>query len=139
MRNKSVGVGIIGFDHWYWAYSAAYSVMVNPKARLVGIWDENEEEAKKLAARYKAAEVAEAMDPAVKLLSFREKAEKCSELVERLLKDINCIVRFGDFGLKEEDIEKVTHIALTGYYFDINSHPKQVTPEDIKRIYREYI
>jgi len=43
MRNKSVGVGIIGFDHWYWAYSAAYSVMVNPKARLVGIWDENEE------------------------------------------------------------------------------------------------
>ncbi len=75
MRNKSVGVGIIGFDHWYWAYSAAYSVMVNPKARLVGIWDENEEEAKKLAARYKAAEVAEAMDPAVKSLSFREKAE----------------------------------------------------------------
>ena len=53
MRNKSVGVGIIGFDHWYWAYSAAYSVMVNPKARLVGIWDENEQEAKKLAARYK--------------------------------------------------------------------------------------
>jgi len=87
----------------------------------------------------KAAEVAEAMDPAVKSLSFREKAEKCAELVERLLKDINCIVRFGDFGLKEKDIEKVTHIALTGYYFDINSHPKQVTPEDIKRIYRECI
>ena len=54
MNNKSTGVGIIGFDHWYWAYSAAYSVMVNPKTRLVGIWDENEEEARKLAARYKA-------------------------------------------------------------------------------------
>lgn len=54
MNNKSTGVGIIGFDHWYWAYSAAYSVMVNPRVRLVGIWDENEEEARKLAARYKA-------------------------------------------------------------------------------------
>jgi len=54
MNNKSTGIGIIGFDHWYWAYSAAYSVMVNPKTRFVGIWDENEEEAKKLAARYKA-------------------------------------------------------------------------------------
>lgn len=87
----------------------------------------------------KFAEVAETMDPAVKSLPLREKAEKCADLVERLLKDINIKVRFGDFGLKEEDIEKVTHIALTGYYFDINSHPKQVTPEDIKRLYRECI
>ena len=54
MNNKSTGIGIIGFDHWYWAYSAAYSVMVNPKVRLVGVWDKNEEEARKLAARYKA-------------------------------------------------------------------------------------
>ncbi len=87
----------------------------------------------------KFAEVAEAMDPAVKSLPLRERAEKCAKLVERLLKDINIKVRFSDFGLKEEDIEKVTHIALTGYYFDINSHPKQVTPEDIKRLYRECI
>ena len=87
----------------------------------------------------KAAEVAEAMDPAVRSPLVREKAENCADLVERLLKDINIKVRFGDFGLKEEDIEKVTHIAFTGYYFDINSYPKQVTPEDIKRLYRECI
>lgn len=54
MNNKSTGIGIIGFDHWYWAYSAAYTVMVNPQVRLVGIWSEDEEEARKLASRYKA-------------------------------------------------------------------------------------
>ncbi len=54
MNNKSTGIGIIGLDHWYWAYSAVYSVMVNPKTGFVGIWDENEEEVKKLAARYRA-------------------------------------------------------------------------------------
>jgi len=83
------------------------------------------------------AEVAEAMDPAIKSLSLREKAEKSVELVERLLKDTNSKVTFSDFGLKEEDIDKVTKIALTAYFMDIAAHPKQVTEEEIKEIYRD--
>lgn len=85
------------------------------------------------------AEVAEAMDPTVKCLPLREKAEKSAELVQRLLKDTNSEVTFSDFGLREEDIDKVTNIALTAYFMDIDNHPKQVTKEDIKRLYRECI
>jgi alcohol dehydrogenase class IV len=83
------------------------------------------------------AEIAEAMDPTVRSLPLRERAEKCSELVKRLFKDIHCDVRFRDYGLKEEDIEKVTSIALTGYYFDVDHHPKKTTADDIRRLYRE--
>ena len=83
------------------------------------------------------AEIAEAMDPAVKSLPIREKAEKSAELVQRLLKDANSEVTFSDFGLKEEDIDKVTQIALRAYFMDIANHPKRVTGEDIRRLYRE--
>ena len=83
------------------------------------------------------AEIAEAMDPAVESLPLREKAGKSAELVQRLLKDTNSEVTFSDFGLKEEDIDKVTNIALTAYFMDIGNHPKQATEEDIRRLYRE--
>ncbi|MBC7189412.1 iron-containing alcohol dehydrogenase [Candidatus Aerophobetes bacterium] len=83
------------------------------------------------------AEVAEALDPAVRDLPLREKAEKSAELVERLFKDTNSKVSFSEFGLKKEDIDKVTKIALTAYFMDIAAHPKQVTEEEIKEIYRD--
>lgn len=51
---KNLRVGIIGFDHWYWAYSAIYAAMVHPGVSLVAIADGNEEKVKKLAYRYKA-------------------------------------------------------------------------------------
>lgn len=83
------------------------------------------------------AELAEAMDPTISSLSQRAKAEKCPELVTRLLNDTNSAARFSDFGMNEGDIDKVTNIALTGYYFDIESNPKKVTTEEIKQIYRD--
>ena len=67
------------------------------------------------------AEIAEVMDPAVKSLPLREKAERSADLVQRLLKDTNSEVTFSDFGLKEEDIDKVTNVALTAYYIDISN------------------
>jgi alcohol dehydrogenase class IV len=85
----------------------------------------------------KFAEIAEAMDPSVRDLTLREKAEKCPELVARLFEDIDVKVRFRDFGLKEEDIDKVAHITTTGYAFDLVNHPRTVSEEDLKRLYKE--
>ncbi len=83
------------------------------------------------------ADVAEALDPSISELPLREKAQLCSKRVQRLLDDIGIKVRLSDFGLTEKDIDKVTHIALTGYYFDISCHPLKVSEADIKMIYRE--
>ncbi len=84
-------------------------------------------------------EVTETIEPSYRFLPLHKKAEKCIEVVQRLFNDVDCNVKFGDFGLKEEDVEKVTDIALMAYFMDINSHPKQVGKEDILRIYRECI
>ena len=81
-------------------------------------------------------EIALALDPSVRDLSPYEKAEQSVTLVARLFKDIDCSVRFGDLGLKEEDIKRVTEIAMTGYFTGINLHPKIADKEEIIRIYR---
>ena len=85
------------------------------------------------------AEIAEALDPSVRDLPLRARAEKCSELVERLFQDTNSKARYADYGMTEADIDKVTHIALTGYAIDIAANPRQVTEEEIKQIYRDCI
>lgn len=82
------------------------------------------------------AEIAVAMDPSTSGLPLYDRAEKSVELVERLFRDIGGTVRFGDFGLKEEDIERVTDIAMTGYFTGISLHPKVVDKNEIMRIYR---
>jgi len=81
-------------------------------------------------------EIAVALDPAAARLPVYERAEMSVVLVERLFRDIDCSVTFGDFGLKEEDIDRVTEIAMTGYFTGISLHPKVVGEEEIKRIYR---
>ena len=81
------------------------------------------------------ARVSEAMDPDIRSRSVREKAEMCPCLVERLLRDTGTRVSFSDFGLKKEDIERVTEIAFTGYGADVAVHPKQATKEDVKALY----
>jgi alcohol dehydrogenase class IV len=64
-------------------------------------------------------------------------AEQAAVLVEKLFEQIQVKVRFSDFGMQAEDIDKITEIALTGYFTGISCHPKQVTAEDIKQIYRD--
>jgi alcohol dehydrogenase class IV len=85
------------------------------------------------------ADITEIIEPKYEHLPLHEKAERCVEVVKRLFNDIDCKVKFNDFGLREDDIEKVTNIALNAYFMDINNHPKQVKKEDIVRIYRECI
>jgi alcohol dehydrogenase class IV len=83
------------------------------------------------------ADIAEAMEPAIRSQSVREKAELCPVLVGRLLADTGTKVKFSDFGLKKEDIARVTQIAFTGYGADMVCHPKQVSEEDVKKLYEE--
>ena len=81
-------------------------------------------------------EIAAALDPAAAGLPRYERAEMSVTLVQRLFRDIDCRVTFGDFGLKEADIDRVTAIAMTGYFTGISLHPKVVGEEEIKRIYK---
>jgi alcohol dehydrogenase class IV len=83
------------------------------------------------------ADIAEALDPAVRDLPLKEKAEASAELVERLFRDTGTTVRYSDFGMSEKDIDKATHIALTGYGGDIKIHPRVATEEEIKQLYRD--
>jgi alcohol dehydrogenase class IV len=85
----------------------------------------------------KFADIAAALNPTVESLPVEKQAENCSRLIEDLLGKINVTTRFGDYGITEEDIDKLTEIAMTGYYFDILCHPKKVTEEDIKSLYRQ--
>lgn len=83
------------------------------------------------------ADIAEAMDPEIRKLSVRDKAELCPKLVARLLADTGTHVKYSDFGLRKEDIPRVTQIAFTGYGADIAVHPKRVSEEDVKKLYEE--
>ncbi len=84
------------------------------------------------------AEIAEGMEPSIAALTPREKAERCAPLILRLLKDTDSRIGFTALGLRKEDIGKVTDIALTGYYFDIECNPKRIVDrEEIEKIYME--
>jgi alcohol dehydrogenase class IV len=81
------------------------------------------------------AEIALAMDPEVGKKPAQEQAQLAAVLVEKLLDQIQVNVRFSDFGMRTEDIDKITEIALRGYFTGISCHPKSVTAEEIKQIY----
>jgi alcohol dehydrogenase class IV len=81
------------------------------------------------------ADISAILDPSYTPASLKKRAEACPELVQQFLNDIELHVRFSDFGLTEKDIDKVTEIAMTGYYFDIKCHPRAVSEKDIKDLY----
>jgi len=88
------------------------------------------------AAPQDFADIAAALEPATTGLPLAQRAARSAVLVEELLERIGVRVRFGELGLREEDIERVTQIALTGYFTGISLHPKKVEKEEIMRIYR---
>jgi alcohol dehydrogenase class IV len=81
------------------------------------------------------ADLSDILDPSYKDVSVKKRAAACPELVQQFLDEICLHVTFSDFGLTNKDIDKVTKIALTGYYFDIKCHPRAVTEADIKELY----
>lgn len=82
------------------------------------------------------ADIARAMEPSVAVLPTADQAERSVRLVADLLGDIGIAPRLSDFGMTDSDVDAVTEIALTSYYFDIECHPHPVSREDITRIYR---
>jgi alcohol dehydrogenase class IV len=88
------------------------------------------------AAPQPFADIASALDPGAAALPLAERAERSASLMEELLERIGARVRFGELGLREEDIERVTRIALTAYATGISLHPKKVDEREIQRIYR---
>ncbi|MGD8292764.1 MAG: iron-containing alcohol dehydrogenase [Desulfobacterales bacterium] len=83
------------------------------------------------------AEIALAMDEGTAKLPLDVQAEQAAVLVDKLFDQIQVKVRFGDFGMRAEDIDRITEIAMTGYFTGISCHPKQVTAAEIKQIYRD--
>lgn len=83
------------------------------------------------------SEITEIVNPETSKLSKRKKSEMLSELIDQFLTDIELKVKFGDFGMSNEHVRKVTEIALTGYYFDIQCHPKEFTEDEIAQLLRE--
>jgi alcohol dehydrogenase class IV len=88
------------------------------------------------AAPQPFADIASALDPGAAALPLAERAARSASLMEELLDKIGARVRFGELGLREEDIERVTRIALTAYATGISLHPKQVDEREIQSIYR---
>jgi alcohol dehydrogenase class IV len=84
----------------------------------------------------KFAQLAECFGEPLHGLSTYAKAEKSVEFVQRLLKDTGAEVTFGEYGLKESDLEKTAEIAINNYSFDLNNSPLKVSKEEIIDIYR---
>jgi alcohol dehydrogenase class IV len=82
------------------------------------------------------ADIASALDPASAGLPLDRRAERSAVLVDELLGRIGARVRFGELGLRGEDIERVTRIALTAYATGIGLHPRKVDEREIARIYQ---
>jgi alcohol dehydrogenase class IV len=82
------------------------------------------------------AAVARAMEPSVAARNQDHQAAELSSLVDGLFQRIGAGVRLGSLGLKEGDIDRVTEIALTGYFTGISLHPRVVEAGEIKEIYR---
>jgi alcohol dehydrogenase class IV len=80
--------------------------------------------------------VADALDPDQDSSAGDRRPDRCAALITDLFKDIGLNVRLGDFGMKEEDIDRVTKIAMTGYFTGISLHPVVADEKLINEIYR---
>lgn len=95
-----------------------------------------------LASSYEAAPerfaaIAQALAPSMQGVPTGRRAARCASIVADLMSDIDLRVSFSDLGLARDDIDRATHVAVTGYSQDIACHPKDVTEADIRRIYQE--
>jgi alcohol dehydrogenase class IV len=88
------------------------------------------------AAPQAFADIAAALDPSAAALPLAARAARSAELADALLGKIGARVTLGQLGLHEQDIERVTQIAMTGYFTGISLHPKKVEKEEIMRIYK---
>jgi alcohol dehydrogenase class IV len=84
------------------------------------------------------AELSEILDDSTKCLPLRERAERSSHLVRRLLSDMDYQVRLGDFGIGEKDIDAlIDWLVSSSFWSDFRAHPKFFTVEEVKQIFKE--
>lgn len=88
------------------------------------------------AAPQSFADIAAALEPPSASLPLPERAARAAALIDGLLGRVGARVRFGELGLRREDIERVTEIALTAYATGIGLHPLKVDKQEILRIYQ---
>jgi len=88
------------------------------------------------AAPQSFADIAAALEPSSVSLPLPERAARAAALIDGLLGRVGARVRFGELGLRREDIERVTEIALTAYATGIGLHPLKVDKQQILRIYQ---
>lgn len=83
-------------------------------------------------AEEKFAVAAEILDPSVKNLSTREKAEKLPDICEKLFEElIGEKLTLGGFGLKEEEIEPLADLIFKSYTWNLEFHPKVPNKEEL--------
>ncbi len=86
----------------------------------------------------KFAEVACIFDPALKEKTISEQAAALPDLLDDLFsRIIGQRLTMADFGLKENQIEAVAHMALHNYSGDISRHPRIASRDDLIAIIRE--
>jgi len=88
------------------------------------------------AAPQSFADIAAALEPSSVSLPLPERAARAAALIDGLLGRVGGRVRCGELGLRREDIERVTEIALTAYATGIGLHPLKVDKQQILRIYQ---
>lgn len=85
----------------------------------------------------KYAKVAELFDPSIKELSVKERAYKLPELLDKLFKSLGVVVTFGDYGLKEAEVERFVNLVYDSYSGNLESHIKVPTKQDLLNIVRQ--
>ena len=84
----------------------------------------------------KFAEIFELLGGSPKELSLREKASKCSHLVEELLGDIGLPLRLRDIGMNLEDLDELTELAFSAQRLLVHN-PRIISKDDIKMIFKK--
>lgn len=86
-------------------------------------------------AKDKFAKVACIFDESLKTKDIDAQANALPEILEKLFKEIiGQDLSMKDYGINEDNIDKVADMALTNYNGDISRHPKIATREDLIQI-----
>lgn len=89
-------------------------------------------------AQDKFAITAEILDPSVKNLSEKEKAERLPEICENLFEElVGEKLTFGGFGLKEDEIDPLADLIIKCFTWNLEFHPKVPSKEEIICLIKE--
>ncbi len=88
-----------------------------------------------ISNREKYAAIALAMGEKVENLSLRDTAEKAVIAVKRLIEDLGLPSKLREVGVQQEDCAEFAKTVVTRYQYHMENNPRNVTEQDILRIY----